>query len=133
MATNIAGIVIVIKAFLPTGKTLDEQFAALSIVKDAHAEGDYSKLLAAASIDEVKTEQKVRRMEDTPSVPSGSGPADGLAEPSSNNSGPQNEAEPEPAAEVEQDNEGGDESEFTGDPLDQPVAEEPEKRRRMAR
>lgn len=60
---NVSGVAIVIKAFLPTGKTLDEQFAALSIVKDAHESGDYSKLLAAASIDEVKTEQKVRRME----------------------------------------------------------------------
>lgn len=65
---NVSGIAIVIKAFLPTGKTLDEQFAALSIVKDAHASGDYSPLLAAAQIDEVKTEQKVRRVEDAPVV-----------------------------------------------------------------
>lgn len=69
MATNVSGIAIVIKAFLPTGKTLDEQFEALSIVKDAHASGDYAKLLSAASIDEVKTEQKVRRMEDAPAEP----------------------------------------------------------------
>ena len=63
---NVSGIAIVIKAFLPTGKTLDEQFAALSIVKNAHASGDYSPLLATAQIDEVKAEQKVRRMEDAP-------------------------------------------------------------------
>lgn len=63
MAHNQTGIAIVIKAFLPTGKTLDEQFTALSIVKDAHANGDYSTLLLAAQIDEVKTEQKTRRVE----------------------------------------------------------------------
>lgn len=66
MASHVSGIAIVIKAFLPTGKTLDEQFTALSIVKDAHATGDYAALLQAAKIDEVKTEQKTRRMEDEP-------------------------------------------------------------------
>lgn len=66
MANNVQGIAITIRAFLPTGKTLDEQFEALSIVKDAHASGDYAKLLTAAKIDEVKTEQKVRRIEDAP-------------------------------------------------------------------
>jgi hypothetical protein len=60
---NQTGIVIVIKAFLPTGKTLDEQFAALSLVKEAHENGDYSELLQAAKIAEVKTEQKTRRIE----------------------------------------------------------------------
>mgnify|MGYP003440162384 FL=1 len=64
MASHVPGIAIVIKAFLPTGKTLDEQFDALSLVKDAHATGDYSKVLAAANIDEVKAEQKTRRMEE---------------------------------------------------------------------
>lgn len=61
--SNVTGIAIVVKAFLPTGKTLDEQFEALSIVKDAHTSGDYSKLLAAATIDEIKTEQRTRRVE----------------------------------------------------------------------
>lgn len=64
--SNVTGIAIVVKAFLPTGKTLDEQFAALSIVKTAHETGDYAPLLAAAQIDEVKTEQKTRRMDDAP-------------------------------------------------------------------
>lgn len=64
MATHVQGIAITIKAFLPTGKTIDEQFEALSIVKDAHATGDYSKVLAKAKIDEVKSEQKTRRIED---------------------------------------------------------------------
>lgn len=66
MATNQTGIAITIKAFLPTGKTLDEQFTALSLVKDAHATGDYSAVLKAAKIDEVKAEQKTRRVEDQP-------------------------------------------------------------------
>lgn len=68
MASHVQGIAITIKAFLPTGKTLDEQFAALSIVKDAHASGDYSKVLAAAKIDEVKAEQKTRRVDDAPLI-----------------------------------------------------------------
>lgn len=63
---NQTGIAIVIKAFLPTSKSLDEQFAALSIVKTAHETSDYSALLKAASIEEVKTEQKTRRIEDQP-------------------------------------------------------------------
>lgn len=61
---NQTGIAIVIKAFLPTGKTLDEQFNALSIVREAHATGDYATLLKAASVEDVKTEQKTRRIED---------------------------------------------------------------------
>jgi hypothetical protein len=55
------GIAITIRAFLHTGKTLDEQFAALTMMKDAHASGDYSKVLAAAQIDEIKAEPKTRR------------------------------------------------------------------------
>lgn len=66
MAKNQTGIAIVIKAFLPTGSTIDEQFTALSIVKDAHASGDYTALLKAAKVEEVKTEQKTRRVEDEP-------------------------------------------------------------------
>lgn len=61
---NITGIAITIKAVLPTGKTIDEQFEALSMVKEAHASGDYSKVLTAAKIDEVKSEQKTRRVDD---------------------------------------------------------------------
>ncbi|QND53449.1 hypothetical protein HB779_17310 [Phyllobacterium sp. 628] len=65
---NQTGIAITIRAFLQTGKTLDEQFNALSIVKAAHETGDYSALLKAATVDEVKTEQRTRRVEDTPPV-----------------------------------------------------------------
>lgn len=68
MAKNQTGIAIVIKAFLPTGSTIDEQFAALSLVKDAHTSGDYTALLKAAKVDEVKTEQKTRRVEDEPAA-----------------------------------------------------------------
>jgi len=69
MATNQTGIAIVIKAFLPTGKTLDETYAALTVVKTAHETGDYAPLLSAAKIDEVKTEQKTRRVEEQPQEP----------------------------------------------------------------
>lgn len=68
MAKNQTGIAIVIKAFLPTGSTIDEQFTALSIVKDAHASGDYTALLKAAKVEEVKTEQKTRRVDDEPAT-----------------------------------------------------------------
>lgn len=64
MAHNQTGIAIAIKAWLPTGKTLDEQFEALSLVKQAHETGDYSALLATATVEAVKTEQKNRRVED---------------------------------------------------------------------
>lgn len=77
MATNQTGIAIVIKAWLPAGKTLDEQFEALSIVKQAHATGDYAPLLAAASVEEVKTEQKTRRIE---IAPADEEPADAVAQ-----------------------------------------------------
>lgn len=69
MATNQSGIAIVIKAFLPTGKTLDEQFAALSTVKTAHETGDYAALLKAAHDVEIKTEAKTRRVEEHPGIP----------------------------------------------------------------
>ncbi len=64
MAVNRSGIAIVLKAFLPTGKTLDEQFAALSIVKAAHETGDYAALLRVAKDVEIKTEAKTRRIEE---------------------------------------------------------------------
>lgn len=75
---NQTGIAITIKAFLPTGKTLDEVFAALSIVKDAHATGDYSAVLRAALVEEAKTEQKTRRVEDAVQQPATNEP--GLVE-----------------------------------------------------
>jgi hypothetical protein len=69
MATNQNIIAITIKAALPTGKTLDEQFAALSIVKQAHETGDYAPLLKAAQDVEIKTEAKTRRVEIAPPAP----------------------------------------------------------------
>ncbi len=59
-------IAITIKAFLPVGKTIDEQFKALSLVKTAHESGDYSEVLKAATIEGVKSENKTRRIEETP-------------------------------------------------------------------
>lgn len=72
---NQTGIAISIIAFLPTGKSLDEQFAALTIVKAAHESGDYGPLLAAAKVENVKTEQKTRRIPDA-QLPGVGGPAD---------------------------------------------------------
>lgn len=63
---NQTGIFITIKAWLPTGKNLDEQYAALSLVKAAHETSDYAPLLNAAKIEQVQTEQKTRRMDDAP-------------------------------------------------------------------
>lgn len=63
---NQTGIQITIKAWLPTGKSLDEQYEALTIVKTAHASSDYAELLKAAKIEGVQTEQKTRRFEDVP-------------------------------------------------------------------
>jgi hypothetical protein len=77
---NQTGIAIVIKAFLPTGKSLDEQFAALSIVKTAHETGDYSALLKAAKIEVVGTEQKTRRIETGPDTDGQAG-EDGQTKP----------------------------------------------------
>jgi len=69
MATIKSGIAITIKAWLPVGETIDDQITNLQLVKDAHESGDYSAFLAVASIDEVKSEQKNRRVEDeTPAV-----------------------------------------------------------------
>ena len=39
---NQTGIAVTIKGFLPTGKTLDEQFHAMSLVRAA--QGDFSQL-----------------------------------------------------------------------------------------
>ena len=64
MAKNITGIAISIKSFLPIGATLDSQLEALTMVKDAHSSGDYGALLSAAKVEEVKTEQKTRRMDE---------------------------------------------------------------------
>lgn len=68
MAVNQQGIAISIKAFLPMGRALDDQLAALNLVKTAHETGDYAALLAASQDVEVKTEQKTRRVDPIPVV-----------------------------------------------------------------
>jgi len=95
MATNQTGIAIVIKAWLPVGKTLDEQFEALSIVKQAHETSEYSALLAAARIEEIKTEQKTRRIEETPDVIAQENPAQFTTGRADGGSGP---SDPGPVA-----------------------------------
>ena len=66
---NQTGIAITINAFLPTGKTLDQQFEALSLVKTAHASGNYAALIASSIDVLVKTEQKTRRIPDAVPAP----------------------------------------------------------------
>lgn len=63
MATNQNGIAITIKAWLPVQGTLEAQIDALTLVKTAHETGDYTALLNCSQIDEVKSEQKTRRVE----------------------------------------------------------------------
>lgn len=81
MATNQTGIAITIKAWLPTGKTLDEQLASLTIVKTAHETGDYAPLLAAAQIEAVQTDSKTRRVGETPAATEVPAPIPAAAEP----------------------------------------------------
>lgn len=83
MATNQTGIAIVIKAWLPTGKTLDEQLASLTLVKQAHETGDYAPLLSAAQIETVQTDSKTRRVEENPTQASQSSEQTGNGEQSS--------------------------------------------------
>lgn len=67
MARNQSGLAISIKAFLVMKPNdLDQNLKALTLAKEAHETGDYTALLAAASVDEVKVEQKSRRVEDEP-------------------------------------------------------------------
>lgn len=63
MATNQTGIAIVIRAFLPTGKTVEEHHAALTMMMKAHETKDYSEVLKASDISDVKAEPKTRRIE----------------------------------------------------------------------
>lgn len=65
---NQTGVAIYIKAFLPTGKTLDEQFEALSLIKEAKTTGKFDAVLAQAIDVEVRTESKTRRIEEAPAT-----------------------------------------------------------------
>jgi len=53
---NQSGVAIYIKAFLPTGKTVDEQFEALSLISDAKTSGKFDAVLSKATDIEVKDE-----------------------------------------------------------------------------
>lgn len=70
MARNQTGLAITIKAFLVLKPNdINQNLAALTLAKEAHETGNYSSLIAAAQIDEVKVEQKSRRVEDAPEAP----------------------------------------------------------------
>lgn len=61
---NVNVLEIKIKAHLPVGKTIEEAFEALTLAKSAQETGDYTYLLAAASILEVSVDQRTRRIAD---------------------------------------------------------------------
>lgn len=52
-----------IKAHIPIAGGIDEQAEVLNMLKDAHKTGDYSAVLARATIDGVKAETKRRRFD----------------------------------------------------------------------
>lgn len=58
---NVNVLEIKIKAHLPVGKTIEKAHAALTLAKTAQETGDYSDLLAGATILEVTVDQKTRR------------------------------------------------------------------------
>lgn len=67
MARSKTGLAITIKAFLTLKPNdLEQNLAALTLAKEAHETGDYSKLIAAAEIDSVGVAQKTRRVDDEP-------------------------------------------------------------------
>lgn len=70
---NQNGIFIVLKAWLPVTGSISEQIAKLQMVEKAHASGDYAELLGAAKVEEIKTEQKTRRVEEEATGPFVSG------------------------------------------------------------
>jgi hypothetical protein len=61
---NVNVLEIKIKAQLPVGKTLEEAHAALTLAKEAQETGDYTNLLAAATIIDVTVDQRTRRIPD---------------------------------------------------------------------
>ncbi len=73
---NQNGIAIVIKAWLPVTGSISEQIAKLQMVETAHTSGDYAPLLAVAKVEDVKTEQKTRRIDDEPAAPKDAGDLD---------------------------------------------------------
>lgn len=80
MARNQNGLAISIKAFIPMrANDLNQNLEVLTLAKTAHETGDYAALIAAASIDEVKVEQKSRRVEDAPETPAAAEPGPLLA------------------------------------------------------
>ena len=65
---HIASAVAALDGKMALRKLLEDQLAALTLVKTAHETGDYAALLAAVHDVEVKTEQKTRRVEVAPAT-----------------------------------------------------------------
>lgn len=65
---NQNGIFITLKAWLPVEGSISEQIAKLQMVEKAHETSDYAELLKAAKVEDIKTEQKTRRVEDQPTT-----------------------------------------------------------------
>jgi hypothetical protein len=59
---NVNVLEIKIKAHLTVGKTLEEAHDALTMARYAQETGDYSELMANATILEVTVDQKTRRI-----------------------------------------------------------------------
>lgn len=63
MAKNKTVIALSINAHIVIEGGIDKQAEALNLVKEAHETGNYSKVLAVATIDAVKAEMRRRRFE----------------------------------------------------------------------
>lgn len=104
MARNQTGLAITIKAFLVLKPNdINQNLAALTLAKEAHETGNYSALIAAASIDEVKVEQKSRRVEDAPEAPVAEEPGPLLAAMTAGISSGEERVDPEDEDENEAD------------------------------
>ncbi len=68
MARHLQVIEISIKAHIVVDRDMNKQLEALTALKAAHESGDYSKVIAMATVDAVKAQQKSRRFEDAPAI-----------------------------------------------------------------
>ena len=74
------GLSITIKAFIQLKpRDLNHQLEMLTLAKQAHETGDYAALISAAQINEVRVEQKSRKVDDVVVPPPATEPAPLLA------------------------------------------------------
>ncbi|WP_026793170.1 hypothetical protein [Pleomorphomonas oryzae] len=71
MAKHVQIIALAIKGYIIVDRDMGKQLEALTALRDAHTSGDYSKVIAMATIDAVKAEQKSRRFDDAPAIEPG--------------------------------------------------------------